>query len=74
MGKGDSVIAWAHKMQWLYDIDAERLPTFVFTGGILASYVEAEDFQARAAVQEKPAVRKRIEQIRGIRPIAPKWL
>ena len=65
------VLAWAHRMQYLYDVSCREGPLYVFTAADIGKYTETEAFASWAAGQTHRAVLKRIEQIRNIRPEAP---
>ena len=59
--------AWAHKAQWLFNLWVAEQPNPDFSPAALARY-EEPDFVAEMCATAKPAQRKRIEQLRGLRP------
>lgn len=65
------VLAWAHRMQWMFGVGDPNGPSFVYADSDLAGYAETEEFASWAEAQTSPAVQRRVAQIRAIRPGAP---
>ena len=65
------MLEWCQRMQFLFDVYQLHDPSLVYTEAILRNVPETPEFVQWAAEQTKPAVLRRIEQLRAIRPDVP---
>ena len=64
-------LAWARKMQFFSDIATARGPAHCYTDADVAAYQEDDGFTVWADLQIENSLKKRVGQIRGIRPREP---